>query len=190
MYLPAGRLPLGPALAARARSDLRRLLFEQTLARAGGHCLIAGLTLQLLALLAQVGDAPSADRHPDELRDAVRRYAEELPGRFFEAAHLDQAAAELGMSRRRFTQLFREVTGSTWADLLAQLRIDYACQLLRATRRSVLSVAFECGYEDLSGFYRAFKRQTGLAPHAWRQWQAADSCPIGQNGLPDPPRQR
>jgi len=50
--------------------------------------------------------------------------------------------------------------------------MDYACQLLRGTSRSVIATAFECGYEDLSGFYRAFKRHTGRPPRAWRDESA------------------
>jgi AraC family L-rhamnose operon regulatory protein RhaS len=101
----------------------------------------------------------------------VDRYVAELPHRFFEVTDLDQTAAELSMSRRRFTQLFREATGTSWSNYLTRLRIDYACQLLRETGRSVTAIAFECGYEDLSSFYRAFKRQTGQPPQALRQGQ-------------------
>jgi AraC-like DNA-binding protein len=32
----------------------------------------------------------------------------------------------------------------------------------------VTTVAFECGYEDLSSFYRAFRRHTGEPPQRWR----------------------
>ena len=72
------------------------------------------------------------------------------------------------MSRRRFTQLFREVTGSSWADHRTELRINYACRLLRETDRGIIAIAFESGFEDLSSFYRAFKRQTGDSPIRWR----------------------
>src|SRR5262249_37604179 len=108
-------------------------------------------------------------------RQAVSRYVAELPHRFFEATDLDQTAAELGMSRRRFTHLFREATGASWSHYLTRLRIEYARQLLRETRRGIASVAFECGFEDLSSFYRAFKRQAGVPPNAWRQTQSAPS---------------
>src|SRR5207237_631209 len=94
-------------------------------------------------------------------REVVRRYVADLPHRFFEPTDIDHTAAELGMSRRHFTQLFRAETGRTWADYLERLRIDYACQLLRDTARSILGIAFECGYEDLTSFYRAFRRVTG-----------------------------
>src|SRR5262249_20657431 len=52
-HLPPGRLPVSTVLAAQVRADLRRLLFEQTLARPGSRALVLGLALQLLALLAR-----------------------------------------------------------------------------------------------------------------------------------------
>jgi AraC-like DNA-binding protein len=177
--LPAGLLPVSTVLAAQLRADLRRLLYEQTLARTGGKAWIVGRTLQLLAALAQAGAgqgtgpaAPGDGAGPDH-RHRVLRYVAELPHRFFEATDLDETAARLGMSRRRFTQLFREVTGSSWSAHLTRLRLNYACQLLQDPSRSVVAVAFECGFEDLSSFYRAFKRQTGCPPNAWRQGQTA-----------------
>jgi AraC family L-rhamnose operon regulatory protein RhaS len=176
--LSVGTLPVSALLAARVRADLRRLLYEQTLARPGSRAWIVGQTLQLLAVLARsslgtgVPESSRLDGSSSGHRQTVQQYVAELPHRFFEATDLDQTAAELGMSRRRFTQLFREATGMSWSSYLTRLRIDYACQLLRETRRSVVSIAFECGYENLSSFYRAFKRQ-GHPPQALRQDPAA-----------------
>jgi AraC family L-rhamnose operon regulatory protein RhaS len=176
-HLPVGRLPVGKLLAAQVRADLRRLLFEQTLAGPGSRTLVLGRALQLLALLARSsrGDAPPplADTASCERRQAVARYLAELPYHFLEASDLDHTAAELGMSRRCFTHLFRQAAGCSWSDYLTRLRIDYACQLLRETSRSVLAIAFESGYEDLSTFYRAFKRQQGLPPREWREHQSS-----------------
>jgi AraC family L-rhamnose operon regulatory protein RhaS len=178
--LPAGRLPVARLVAEQVRADLRRLLYEQTLDRPGSRILMVGLTLQLLALLARGVGAAAARPAPAGAaghRPAVERYVAELPHRFFEASDLDAVAEELGMSRRRFTHLFRVATGTSWSAYLTRLRIDYACQLLRETSRSIIAIAFECGYEDLSGFYRAFKEQTGLPPGAWRQRQGTASSP-------------
>ncbi|HEY1378609.1 MAG TPA: AraC family transcriptional regulator [Gemmataceae bacterium] len=180
--LPAGRLSVGRPLAARVRADLRRLLFEQTLARPGGRVLALGLTLHLLGLIARAA-RPAGPGHrsgPAVYRAAIERYVADLPHRFFEATDLDRAAGELGMSRRRFTQLFRQVAGRSWSEYLTGLRMDYACQLLRDTTRSVVATAFECGYEDVTGFYRAFKRHTGLPPRAWREAARGPALPDRQ----------
>ena len=98
----------------------------------------------------------------------MKGYVEDLSENFFEATNLDAAASALGLSRRRFTQLFREVAGTSWLAHVRKLRIDHAKKLLENTNRTVLSVAFECGFEDLSTFYRAFKRETSESPNQWR----------------------
>jgi len=174
--LPIGRVRLGKTLAGEVRASFRRLLFEQTRQRSFGPTLIVGLTLELLAALARHSTNDDRQAPADYLdasavtrRALVERYVAALAHRFFERASLDDAAAELGMSRRRFTSLFSDITGCTWADYLTQLRIDYSKTLLRETTRSIVSIAFECGYEDLSSFYRAFKRATGLSPGQWRE---------------------
>jgi len=174
--VPAGKLPMSGTAADQVRSGVRRLLFEQTSARLGSRTAARGLALQLLVLLARSGAArgegrPTRAVPPDAPghRKAVERYASDLKRRFFEAENLDGVAAGLDMSRRRFTQLFREVTGSTWADHVTALRIDYARQLLGETDRSIVAIAFESGYEDVSSFYRAFKRRAGVSPNRWRR---------------------
>ena len=173
--LQGGKLPMSGPAASQVRSDLRRLLFEQTFTRPGSVSAVLGLTLQLLALLARAGTGKVEGRSARPRleapghREAVERYAAELRLRFFEPADLDGVAEGLGMSRRRFTQLFREATGSTWADHLAGLRVAYARQLLEETDRSIVAIAFESGFEDVSNFYRTFKRRAGLAPNQWRR---------------------
>lgn len=187
--LPAGRLAASKLLSAQVRADLRQLLFEQTLTRTGRCTLSLGLTLQLLVRLARschTGEpaVSASNASVSDHRQAVTRYIAELSHRFYEDTDLDHVAAELGMSRRRFTYLFRQAAGASWSAYLTQLRIDYACQLLRETSRSIPAIAFETGYEDLSSFYRAFKREKGLPPRAWRERHAGKKPP-GRSSLPD-----
>lgn len=174
--LPAGRLPRDEMVSLQVRAEVRRLLFEQTCRRPGQGGMMVGLALELLALLARsrgqsihlgTGDARGASN----LREAVEAYVAGLKQKFFEPAKIDGIAKHLGMSRRRFTELFREATGTSWSDYLRTLRVDHSKQLLLETSRSVLSIAFESGFEDLSSYYRAFQRIEGTSPHRWRQQQ-------------------
>ena len=71
-------------------------------------------------------------------------------------------------SRCRLTLLFRMATGEVWQPHLRPLIIEHAKHLLTSSKWSVGAGAFECGFEDLSSFNRAFNATTQLPPNAWR----------------------
>ncbi len=164
-----------PLWAAEVRQLFRHLLHEQTLGRAGHELILRGLAWQLLGLVrrAQAGDpaAPAAGG-ADVTAARVAGYVRELERTFFSAQGIDGAARRVGLSRRRFTQVFRQVAGETWHARLQRLRLAHARRLLAETPRSVASIAFECGFEDLSTFYRAFRAAERLSPLAWRAARA------------------
>lgn len=57
----------------------------------------------------------------------------------------------------------------SWLAYVRQLRIDHAKTLLRNSHHNVITIAFECGFNDLSTFYRCFKKSAGVSPEKWRQ---------------------
>ena len=155
------------------RGLIRELLHEQTLQRPGSEALMLGLTWQLLGRLLRTAAGPSAAvermEGPQLTRVRMAAYARELERRFFEPLRIDAEAARLGLGRRRFTQLFREETGKSWLEAVRAHRLEHARRLLRDTGRSVGSICFECGFEDLSNFYRAFRAAERASPDAWRR---------------------
>ena len=174
--LHGGRARRNRLISLQVRAQFRQLLFEQTFVRPGAEAMMVGLTLQLLAVLTRSQGGPhrteGGDAHRrSTLRQTVEAYAADLDHRFLESAKMDNVVAELGMSRRRFTALFREVTGATWLHYVRRRRVNHARELLRSTPKSVLSVAFESGFEDLSSFYRAFHREEKVSPQRWRERQ-------------------
>ena len=74
----------------------------------------------------------------------------------------------LGIGPRRLEQLFREGLGQGPASAYLELRLQSAQRLLADTRHPVLEVAMRCGFNDRSGFSRAFKRRFGHSPRAMR----------------------
>jgi AraC-like DNA-binding protein/mannose-6-phosphate isomerase-like protein (cupin superfamily) len=73
------------------------------------------------------------------------------------------------ISVRSFSRIFSEITGTTFSTYIRHLRIHKAKQLLADTDLSFASVCYECGFFDLSHFFRTFKTQTGLTPGAFRK---------------------
>jgi AraC family L-rhamnose operon regulatory protein RhaS len=150
---------------------LRRLLLEQTLQKTGFEAMMSGFGLQLLATIARNLQNP-APISPDKNLDVLSRvhaYRADLERTFYRAESVDSVALQLGISRRQFTALFRQISGDSWLQTVRKLRVAHAQKLLRESNRTVLAIAFECGYEDLSSFYRAFKTEIGQSPDGWRK---------------------
>jgi len=168
LTIDAGRIASHDIDPRQVQMLFRRLLFEQTSTQPGVATMMCGLSQQLLAILARVDrleEASAAQR--------VHAYIERLHKTFYEPVDLDAAAASVGLSRRRFTDLFREATGVSWLQYIRDLQLDHAERLLSDTQRTVIGIAFECGFEDLSTFYRAFKRRIGTSPARWREASSA-----------------
>jgi AraC family L-rhamnose operon regulatory protein RhaS len=155
--------------ARQIRAVVQEMLFEQEAKRLGWEALlIARLTdLAVLTLRWTRGDGIKVDRR-DESAARVASYALRLKSEFYTAVSLDEAAQSVGLGRRRFTELFREITGESWRRCVHRLRLEYAAKLLESTERSVTAIAFECGFEELSHFHHSFKATHRTTPLAYR----------------------
>lgn len=82
-------------------------------------------------------------------------------------------AAEIGASRAVVAERFVRFLGEPPLSYLGRWRLQLASGLLRTTRRTVVQVASEVGYESEAAFNRAFKREFGLPPAQYRKRIAA-----------------
>lgn len=141
----------------------RSALHEQNAPRPGTPARLCALGLELLAALARIAAGTGRNTAADRVAALVR----EVEEAFYEPWSLDRAAARAGCTRRRFSALHRELTGTSFLERLTALRLERAAELLRAGAHTVAGVAFACGFNDLSHFYRLFGRRFGKAPAHW-----------------------
>ena len=85
------------------------------------------------------------------------------------AIALEEVAAVANMSREAFCRFFKERTRKTYVRYLHELRLTNACQLLLHTNQTVASIAFACGFANLSHFNRVFAAIVGTTPRAYRR---------------------
>jgi AraC-like DNA-binding protein len=78
-------------------------------------------------------------------------------------------AVEVGMSRSGFAERFTTLVGQPPMQYLAFWRMQLAGQRLRESRDTIAQVGFSVGYESEAAFSRAFKREFGDSPAAWRR---------------------
>jgi AraC-like DNA-binding protein len=105
----------------------------------------------------------------DAATQLQRRFAQELERDF--AGHHDTGhyADALGVPQAALSRALSEVTGHTTKELITDRVMLEAARLLRFTDRSVNEIAHEVGFDDQLYFSRAFKRQRGEAPTAYRE---------------------
>jgi len=159
--------------AAWVRSSIQYSVEESASSRPGAAMVLARLSEVLFA-------------------EAVRHYMDELPpgnsgwlaalrdryiGRTLSLLHeqpaypwtVDELSKKVGLSRSTLTQRFNEQIGVPPMQYLTRWRTSLAAAQLRESNVSIIRVATDVGYESEAAFNRAFKREFGLPPAAWRK---------------------
>lgn len=98
--------------------------------------------------------------------DRVRLLLDRISDAPFEEWTRDQAASQAGLSVRRFADLQREITHTSFQRWLTAVRARYAAQLITEGGYTASAAAFAAGFSSLPTFYRVFKREIGHSPGA------------------------
>jgi transcriptional regulator GlxA family with amidase domain len=80
----------------------------------------------------------------------------------------DVLAAEIGVSQRSLSRLFRAGLNISPADFVERVRIDFARRRLLETDENVEIIAFACGFGSLRRMDRAFARTIAASPTEFR----------------------
>jgi AraC-like DNA-binding protein/effector-binding domain-containing protein len=92
----------------------------------------------------------------------------------YAAAHLDDdisltaLASQAALSPFHLHRVFAAAVGETSKQYTLRLRLGRAAALLLTSGDSVLDVALSCGFQSHEVFCRAFRRQFGTTPSAYR----------------------
>jgi AraC-like DNA-binding protein len=84
----------------------------------------------------------------------------------------DAVADMLEMHRRTLNRRLMQ-QGTTFREVLDDVRFEAACQLLNDTEMTLDDIAAALAYAGASQFTRAFRRRSGAAPGKWREAEHA-----------------
>ena len=99
----------------------------------------------------------------------LRRVMSYLSERIQDPITIDLLCGELNIARRGLERKFREFYQCTPWEMLCQLRVARAKQLLSQTNHPISLVSELCGFNDPERMAVVFKRVEGMAPSAFRQ---------------------
>ena len=77
-------------------------------------------------------------------------------------------ARQFGMTQRTFHRRFTRAVGSKPSDYLTEVRMAFACDLLKNTDLSILEIANYSGHPECSWFSSKFKQWSGNSPKDYR----------------------
>ncbi|MDG1959135.1 MAG: AraC family transcriptional regulator ligand-binding domain-containing protein [Candidatus Binatia bacterium] len=83
------------------------------------------------------------------------------------APDIAMVARQLGISQRSLQRGLEEC-GTSYREVVQQVRLELSRSYLRDSRYQISEIAFLLGYGQVSSFTRAFKAATGVSPRAWR----------------------
>jgi AraC-like DNA-binding protein len=118
-----------------------------------------------------------AGRLPEERRGWLAGLRDPYVGRALGLIHArvahpwtaEELAEEVGLSRSAFAERFTSVIGEPPLRYLSLWRMQLAAQRMRESHMPIAQIAYEVGYESEAAFNRAFKREFGAPPAAWRK---------------------
>lgn len=156
---------LEPALATlRAEADSGRPGADALVAKLADVLLAQALRAWLIEAepAALVGLGSVHDRPIAQALDALRT-------RPADPWSLDRLARHVGLSRTALAVRFRDRVGMPPMRYLTKLRLSRAAGYLATGRLSIQEIAALAGYQSDAALSKAFKREFGEAPGAYRQ---------------------
>ncbi len=84
--------------------------------------------------------------------------------------NLDEAAKIACVTSDSFLRFFSYMTGMTLNEYVRRRRLSLAVNDLQQSNEKIINIALKYGYDSTDAFSRAFKKQHGITPSAYRRF--------------------
>ena len=104
----------------------------------------------------------------------IRRLAPafyEIINNFANELSVEFLAAKCGLSVTYYRKATNEITGLSPLNLLFDIRLNLAGNMLKNTKIKINRIASACGFQSISTFNRNFTRLSGMSPKMYRKIQ-------------------
>ncbi len=149
---------------------LKQMYNEYIYRNRGYQTIVKGLLLNLIGVLYR-GGVISLPGDQSEYND--ENFIKLLPAIHYMEANsaeklsMEDVARVVNMSYYHFSHLFSHTIGESFKNYLNYIRIRKSEELFLHQGRSISEAAYDCGFNDLSSFNRAYKRLRNCTPREY-----------------------
>ena len=150
------------------RISIREIHQEWNERKEGYPLMIKANVLRILTMLIRAyQDETKSGEMLKEKKNAMKRLEQAftyINDHYCEKITLEEVAASVYMSSNYFSSYFRRVANISFSDYVTRLRVNRAREMLRENGANVTEIAMECGFNNISNFYRLYKKHMGKTP--------------------------
>ena len=150
------------------RISIREIYQEWNDRKEGYPLMIKANVLRILTMLIRAyQDETKSGEMLKEKKNAMKRLEQAftyINDHYCEKITLEDVAAYVYMSSNYFSSYFRRVANISFSDYVTRLRVNRAREMLRENGANVTEIAMECGFNNISNFYRLYKKHMGKTP--------------------------
>lgn len=99
----------------------------------------------------------------------VRQVIQYLEANYANPMMLSELAEKYRFSTGYFSGLIKRKAGKSYSELLMEVRVNKAEELLRTSNKSIVEIAQEVGYDDYFYFTKVYKKIKGISASAYRR---------------------
>ena len=93
--------------------------------------------------------------------DYVRKAVLFMEKNYMDDISLERTAESAGISSFYLSRLLKQELNQNFTDVLTDIRMRKAMQLIWDRKLTVREIAEQCGYSNITYFYKVFKKYTG-----------------------------
>src|SRR5690606_35666679 len=94
---------------------------------------------------------------------------------------IEDVCRAIGLSRAQLYRKMKALTGYTMNDLVKEIRLKRAQQLLQDNKFQINEVAYMVGFNDPEYFRKTFKTKIGCSPSAYAKQYQTSSSDVSQD---------
>jgi len=156
-----------PGNLSGIKNTIDNLFLVMSEKKTGYEFLTQGYLYQLLGLLVgqhlytvNISETRISQQHVM----VFKRVLSYIENNYSKHISLEDLSKISGMNPKYFCRFFREMSYHTPIEYLNYFRIECACEQLSTTNNTIIEVALNCGFNDISYFIKTFRKYKGITP--------------------------